>query len=320
MCRPNAAAALIKALLLLLVIPLASASGIYRWVDADGRVHFSDRPLQQNAETITLKQKASGWQPMAIQVTTAGSLQNRPLPLDMARIQREVNWIYRFYQQTLYFDFLRSVPVNIQLLENRAEYIRHVWDTAQWDASKTLGVYMPKTHSIVLYLHDEKTGGLESTYATIRHEVSHAILHSLTGRLPDWLNEGMAEQMETLGFSGNAFTITAHPRNKRGLLARRQQAMPVLQFVELRSDHWRKSNHQHGINQEMAGQLVYMLLSTDYGRSLITRLLQDYKRGVNMRSYYLLDQHYIGGAKALEIHWNNWLVSNMAAPAQIEMR
>ena len=93
---------------------------------------------------------------MAIQVTTAGSLQNRPLPLDMARIQREVNWIYRFYQQTLYFDFLRSVPVNIQLLENRAEYIRHVWDTAQWDASKTLGVYMPKTHSIVLYLHDGK--------------------------------------------------------------------------------------------------------------------------------------------------------------------
>src|SRR5690606_12700255 len=149
------------------------------------------------------------------------------------RIQREVNWIYRFYQQTLYFDFLRSVPVNIQLLENRAEYIRYVWDTAQWDASKTLGVYMPKTHSIVLYLHEQKTGGLESTYATILHEVSHAILHSLAGRLRNWLNEGMAEQMESLGFSVNAFTFTAHPRNKRGWLARRQQALPVLQIVEL---------------------------------------------------------------------------------------
>ena len=70
----------------------------------------------------------------------------------------------------------------------------------------------------------------------------------------------------------------------------------------------------------MSGQLVYMLLSTDYGRSLITRLLQDYKRGVDVRAFYLLDQHYIGGASALDIHWKNWIAAGMETPAQIELR
>lgn len=320
MCLPNAAAAWIASALLLLLSTAAAASGIYRWVDADGRVHFSDRPQQQNAEKIQLNVQASAWQPMNIRVTQQGSLSNSEGQLDIERIRSDVNDIYRFYAQVLYFDFLRTVPVNIHLLPDRAEYLKYTRDLSGFDASNSLGVYIPALHTIVVYLHEEKWGGLNSTYATIRHEVSHAILHSLTGRLPDWLNEGMAEQMETLRHNGSAFVIDAHRGNRQRFLARQQQAMPVLKFVEIRSDTWRKSNHSHGINQEMSGQLVFMLLSTDYGRSLITRLLQDYKRGVDMRSYYLLDQHYIGGAPALDIHWKKWIAAGMETPAQIELR
>jgi len=36
--------------------PLA-AQQVYKWVDEKGKVHFSDRPLSETAETITIKQQ-----------------------------------------------------------------------------------------------------------------------------------------------------------------------------------------------------------------------------------------------------------------------
>ena len=33
------------------------AQQVYKWVDEKGKVHFSDRPMNQNAETITIKQQ-----------------------------------------------------------------------------------------------------------------------------------------------------------------------------------------------------------------------------------------------------------------------
>lgn len=320
MYQPNAAAVWIKTLVwLALVWPALSQAGIYRWTDADGRVHFSDQP-RQGAETVTLQQSPqSRWQPMAIEVQQIGEFSAQD-SLDIARIQREVNWVYRFYADVLYFDFLKNVPVNIAFLPTQQEYLHYVRATADVDASNSKGIYLGRQHRIAVFLHPKKWGGLESSYATIRHEVSHAILHALAGRMPAWLNEGMAEQMETISRPDDAFVVTAHQENRRSYLRSAGQAMPVLEFVEVRSDRWRSANYHSGINQSMSGQLVYMLLSTPYGRSLITRLLQDYKRGVNLRAYYLLDEHYIGGATALDIHWKNWVAAGMAAPARIELR
>jgi|GEM_PF-3611595 len=30
---------------------------VYRWVDKNGKTHFSDKPLDKNAETVTIKQQ-----------------------------------------------------------------------------------------------------------------------------------------------------------------------------------------------------------------------------------------------------------------------
>jgi hypothetical protein len=62
---------------------------------------------------------------------------------------------------------------------------------------------------------------------------------------------------------------------------------------------------------------VYFSLSKSYGRSFITRLVQEYKRGYRRTAYSLLDEHYIGGASALNIHWQTWRGEVMAAPTQI---
>lgn len=311
MSLPNAVAICLS---LLLLNPVHAA--VYKWTDAHGQVHFSDRPLDQNAKAIEIKAQASAWQPLDIQVIQQGSLKYSAEKLDKARVVADVNNVYRFYKDVIYFDFYRQVPVTIHLLPDREEYLTFVRQQLGQDASNSLGIYIPKLHQIAVYMHEDNYGGVSSTYATIRHEASHAILHSLAQRLPVWLHEGMSEQMETLMLEGGQLTIRSHRRNRAEVL-NSGVYQDVLAFLEMPSAQWQRDNFREGRNQALAGQLVFKLLSTTYGRSLITRLLQDYKRGVNMRAFYLLDEHYVGGSAALKIHWEQWLKAGMDTPADI---
>ena len=56
-------------LILVLVVALPARSGVYRWVDGDGRVHFSDRPVA-GAEEVPGIQQRSG--PAASDAATDG--------------------------------------------------------------------------------------------------------------------------------------------------------------------------------------------------------------------------------------------------------
>lgn len=306
---------------------VAQAGGVYRWTDEKGQVHFGDRPQASDKAEVVAIESRSGWQPLNIEVIPEGRLARKnalddagkPLPtLDIDRIQHDVNRVYHFFDQILYFDFYRQVPVKIHVFENRTLYNRYLAQRTNADLPETLGIFLSRDNEIAVYLHPEKLGGLDSTYATIRHEASHAILFSLSQRVPDWLNEGLAEQMETLDEHKGGFQIGRHDGNRKAVLYYREQMPPVLEFVEVRNGQWRHGNRK-GLNQVMAGQLVFMLLSTRYGRDCVTRLLQDYKRGINKRSFYLLDQHYIGGAAALRLHWNQWLATDMAQPAVVTL-
>ncbi len=311
---------LVVVLVGLLATNNAAAGNVYRWVDAQGKVHFGDRPATtDHAEQLDVE-VGQGWQPFAIQVFYEAGLASLPQqPLDQARIQREVNWVYRFYDQVLYFDFFRQVPVSIHVFPDVGSYQRYVSAHVAGPFPPSLGIYLPVSNEIAVYLQPSELGGIENTYNTIRHEVSHAIMDSLASRLPLWLNEGVAEQMETLSWADNRFVIDAHQMNRAVLDHYRDQAMDVLAFVEIPGDEW-QARLESGPNQAMAGQLVYRLLSTSYGRACVTRLLQDYKRGERLRSYYLLDKHYIGSVAAFKLHWSQWLASGMKQPERVVLQ
>ncbi len=39
---------------------LTASAEVYKWTDAEGRVHFSDRPAQDGAETVSMPEAADG--------------------------------------------------------------------------------------------------------------------------------------------------------------------------------------------------------------------------------------------------------------------
>lgn len=52
-------------LCILLIIPSLVWAGIYKWTDADGNVHFSDKPVDDKAQQVELKATVNSYAPVS---------------------------------------------------------------------------------------------------------------------------------------------------------------------------------------------------------------------------------------------------------------
>ncbi len=292
--------------LLLLYLPLASAE-IYKWVDEKGRVHFGDRKDKKLAQEVVKPQiHASQWSRYNIDVKAEDVAIS---PEEIQSIRDGVNHVYEFYDRILHFDFYKTVPVNILILKDQATYYQYLTKKYGRRPTPSYDVYYPKDNQIIVYMREDRAG----TFRTIRHEASHAIVDTITPYAPAWLNEGLAEQMETLKKSGSQLKIDKHAINHRQVRPQLQSnsVMGIGAFLRLPSKKWRHTlANRNGGLQAYAGEFVNFLLSTSPDRSFVMRLMHKFERGDRTISYYLVDQNYIGGIRTLEVKWNSWLAAS----------
>lgn len=276
---------------------------IYRWVDDSGKVHFGDKKNTRYEQT-TVKPDIhkSTWKKFDISVNLVDVELSRE---EIERIQRDVNNVYQFYDQTLFFDFYKTVPVKIHIESNEANYYQYLRGLLGREPSPSRGMYINKGHQIVVYIREDRNGTLE----TIKHEASHAIVNSIAANTPAWLNEGLAEQMETLAAKNDTLIIHRHSENSQTI--KHQKALLSLrQLLDLQNSAFRKHSSQSTfIMQAQSGELIYFLLSSNTGRSFVSRLLHEYKRGSRKRSLYLVNDNYVGSIMGMEINWQRWLTS-----------
>lgn len=290
---------------------LAPSSGvvaeIYKWVDENGRVHFGDRKQKTvKQEVIVPEIQASQWSRHDIVVHA------KDVAISAAEIQSirdDVNNVYEFYDRVLHFDFYKTVPVNILLLKDEVTYYKYLTQRDGRRPSPSYGVYYASDNQIIVYMREDRAG----TFRTIRHEVSHAIVDTITPYAPAWLNEGLAEQMETVSKSGSSLRIASHPMNRKHLMSQldADRLMGVRSFLSLPSIEWRHTLvKRNGDLQAYAGEFVNFLLSTPPDRSFIVRLMHKFERGDRTISYHLVDENYIGGIRSLEVKWRSWIGSS----------
>jgi hypothetical protein len=227
-----------------------------------------------------------------------------------------VNFVYEFFDKVLYFDIYKTVPVNILVLENREAYVNYLTHIKKEKSIWSYGIYFRQENQIVVYIRKDR----EKTFKTIRHEVSHAIVDTILPYAPAWLNEGLAEQMETLGRNNQGLFIEPHKINRNGV----HKALTggtltnLTAFLKLPSHQWRHSLSDGKRSlQSHAGQFVYFLLSTRPTRDFLTRLMHNFNRGDRTISYYLVDDNYIGGVAALELKWSHWVRSQNSKLIQL---
>ncbi|WP_299580077.1 DUF4124 domain-containing protein [uncultured Microbulbifer sp.] len=292
------------AALFLSLTSFTAIANIYKWTDKNGQVHFSDQKIDSvQQEVIKPKSHTSYWSRHDISVEAVDTNLSKQ---ELNKIVEDVNLVYEFYDRVLFFDFYKTVPVKVLVLKDKKAYYEHLRERMGKEPSSSYGVYFPQDNQIIVYIQKERA----RTFRTIKHEVSHAITDTVTPYSPSWLNEGLAEQMETLSRSGEQLRITRHMENYRWINPPeyREQLMDIATFLSLPSKNWRHQLRSGKARlQPQTGQFLYFLLSTPTGKSFVIRLIHKFERGDRTLSYYHVDKDYIGGIKSLEINWRNWL-------------
>lgn len=281
-----------------------SQAKIYSWTDKNGKVHYGDRKVNNVEQTqVEIKTNTSTWQQYNIVVTDVDGVLS---DAEKSTIQKDVNWVYRFYKQVMYFDMHKTIPISIRLFNTQEDYGKYRVSLGYSDGKKSWGVFLPARNEIVLYINTRERA---LTFNTIKHEVSHAILENTAGFVPAWLDEGMAENIEYLELQESKFSLLPHRGNHWVVNRDAKKGIPVnlKELLSLKSSSFRSQNKEKGnTNQEVAGELVRMLLSSGPGRSFLGRIVHKYKRGDRTFARYLVDDHYTGGLVVLQDNWNRW--------------
>ena len=277
---------------------------IYKWVDEDGKVHFSDRldhSVQQ--EVVNVKPSASKWSRFEIDVKAVDIELSEE---EHRQIVDGVNNVYEFFDRVMSFDMYETVPVNILIFKNSAEYRDYLVRKNRGMSVASYGLYIPSEHQIVVYVQKNRS----LTFKTIKHEVSHAVVDTIVPYAPAWLNEGLAEQMEMLERDESGLYFERHHENQWVVDQAREQGRlaAIDQLLKLPSNKWRHSDLSgRGSLRAQSGQFVYFLFSKPTSRNFVVRLMHNFNRGDRTISYYLVDDNYIGGVTMLGLDWRRWL-------------
>lgn len=305
-----------KPLAVLALMTLLTAASvdaeIYKWVDAKGKVHFSDQQPPESTQAEQIKEKAhhSNWKTFDIQIQ---DLSESLTDTERQQITRDVTSIYWVYDRILFFDMYKTVPVHITLLPSEKSYYDYLRQKLGKNAPPSLGMYLGKLNEIVVYLQEDRA----RTFRTINHETSHAIVDTVTPFVSAWLNEGLAEQMELLTVAHGQVVIggdRAHFRTARDGYF--NGSLPALrQFLTLQSGTWKTANQHGGYRlQSYTGTFCFFLLNTVPGRNLLIRLIHAYERGDKRLAVSLVDELYTGGTDMLEVQWQAFLRGSYPAP------
>lgn len=297
----------LKRILVCSLLTIAASSGhaaIYKWVDEDGKVHFSDRKNHSvKQEVVNVEPGSSSWSRFDIKI--------QAVDVELTSEERQqitdgVNNVYEFFDRVMFFDMYETVPVNLLIYKNRAEYQHYLLRRNRGHAVASYGLYIPSEHQIVVYVQKNRS----RTFKTIKHEVSHAVVDTIVPYAPAWLHEGLAEQMEMLERDSVGLYFERHEENRRIVAGAQKKGSlkGIDQFLKLQSQKWRHSDMSgQGSLRAQAGQFLYFLLSRPTRRNFLVRLMHNFNRGDRTLSYYLVDDNYIGGVKVLESDWGRWL-------------
>lgn len=268
---------------------------IYKWIDDAGRTHFGEKPNvtdEDNVEDLS-KQYEALQQAVKLYIEYPNWAGDSLIESEIKKQGKMVHKVLSHYVPKIY---QRQINLKIILFKNVEEFESHrdnQQGNAQWGA-----YYSSKNNSIYLPRYDN----IEQTMAIARHEMTHAMLAGMLGPVPVWINEGLAEYMES--FSWRINIAVAQPRvSEYGRL--HHTSMKQLASTE----------HQdfYGSDQQMnylqAAASIYFLLDHQAGRKWLQRSFAFYGQNPCRKASIdqLFGQNYPGGVEGASRNFHEWL-------------
>ena len=271
---------------------------IYKWIDEKGRTHFGEKPSlskqNPNNEVEDLsKQYASLQQEVKLTIEYPNWAGDSFIESEIKKQGKMVHKVLSHYVPKVY---QRQINLKIILFKDVKEFDAHrdaQKANAQWGAyysSVSNSIYLPRYPNI------------EQTMAIARHEMTHAMLAGMIGPVPVWLNEGLAEYMESFSWQMN--TAIAQPRfDQYGRLE--NASMKNLAATE----HQDFYGSNQSTNYLQAGATLYFLLDHQAGREWLKRSFAFYGQNPcrKVSGHQLFSQTYPGGIEGASDNFQSWL-------------
>ncbi len=276
---------------------------VHRWTDAAGITHYADRPPSAGVQDHRVLEVA-GAPPVAVDargydVNLPDQLQQRAVAdtLGVQRILRDALGVEPPGAMTLHIVFVRAADA----------YARLVGEPS---LASSAGAYSTGTRTI----HVRMQASDEATFAVLRHEITHALVHESIGNLPTPLNEGLAgyfARYRTAGIGGEVVVGAGPAALQRAatsgdpgealvdLLAREGAAF----YAADTAVSSRESRYLR------AYALVALLMGDAQGRSALAGVLaaQRAQPCRPVAAEQVLDGAFPGGLAALALAWNGFM-------------
>ena len=276
---------------------------VHRWVDAAGITHYADRPPAAGVQDHRVLEVA-GAPPVAVDargydVNLPDQLQQRAVAdtLGVQRILRDALGVAPPGAMTLHIVFVRLADA----------YARLVGEPS---LASSAGAYSTGTRTI----HVRMQASDEATFAVLRHEITHALVHESIGNLPTPLNEGLAgyfARYRTAG-TGGKVVVGAGPAALQRAAASSDPGEALVDLLAREGAAFYAADTAVSSRDSRylrAYALVALLMGDAQGRAALAGVLaaQRAEPCRPVAAEQVLDEAFPGGLAALARAWNGFM-------------
>ena len=275
---------------------------IYQWTDSNGKKHLADAPPAHQPVQITSTEISH------LDYFNLDIIEDQAVlpPFARDKFQSEIDQIYYVLKHGFNVRELRQIHIKLRLFDQRQDYIKYQKQHAPNLSLESSGFFSSHHQEAVVFTNDYAP----QTFAITRHEITHAIMHSMYGVLPIWLNEGIAEYMESMLIQGQQ--RQAKPKEKQIVFLQEQlnnnNMMTLTEFIDLPYLSWYKTE-QSRTHYAMAWSIIYWLQSSDQGKDFLQTLLNElgFAPCQRFNATHYIETHYPQGLEQFEQQWISWL-------------
>ena len=278
---------------------------IYRWTDASGKIHFSDKKPASSAAEIYNAEQPAELDYFDLTINYRGQ---NIVPFLHDQLNAQATSIYKIMSDFVGSDKLRHVKLDIVMFPDAESFHQYAAVSTGNNNPNTGGYYSTLTNEAVTYTYPDDARTME----VARHESTHVIAMGIMGKMPLWLNEGLAEYFSKLGVRSQFSQVGVHKEWLQLARATVESGYPnrFAEFLKLEPDGWRNANEAN--HYALAWSLVYYMLGTAQGKQALGKMMRQMAEQYcqPLDSAEALARSYPGGLNALEKELRAWLADD----------
>ncbi len=276
---------------------------VHRWTDADGITHYSDQAPPAGSKDHRVID-VRGLPPITVQAT--GYDVDLPDQLQQRAVADALG-VQRVMHDALGVAAPDGLSLHVVFVKAAVTYASLIGDPA---LAESAGAYSTAQQTIFVRMQAQN----EASFAVLRHEITHALVHESIGNLPTSINEGLAEYFGRyrVGGLGGQIDVGA---DRKAMAAAAPDGDGGDALVDLLAREGRSfyllAGDASGREQRYlrAYSLVALLMRSTDGRTALSALLAAQRADPchPIASENVFEQHFPGGIEALSTAWTAFM-------------